>query len=164
MKNITIRVEDEVYEFFQKRKEEKGFNFLGETVADFFQLKQEAMSFDFSLSSKDKQWLMLSIVAFEALKLAEADIATTLENSGHRDIYEYIKQTRIRMDLFNEQIDKARNNINLGELTIYSDLAIIFSIILEMAKTPKDYKKIVSSMITIMPRGVVEEIKKFIRS
>jgi len=149
-KPITIRVPDEVHAFFVDLQSKKSDTFFSDTVKNYFNLNDPDVSMSLNIGSKDKQWMILSVIALETLKVAEGLTLELKENSnksGYTHLLNYMKNTRIKCDILCDTITEMSVGLDLDILNRMFDFAVIMAISIEKAsKSPRQMEKLVLAL------------------
>lgn len=134
MRSIAFTVTDDVYDFFAKIRDEKNIS-MSNAIKEYFGLEDNSVTFSLAIDSSDKQWMMLTILAFEIMKTADIMLEQKIKHSkkeGYRDMSNVVKKARVYLDNVVDAISGKHVDISDDLMNRLFDFAIEMSVAIEV--------------------------------
>ena len=135
MRSIALTVDDDVYEWFAKMRDEQNIS-MSQTLKRYFGLEDRSVIFSLAIDDSDKQWMTLTIIAFEIMKVADILLEEKIKHSkkeGYRDMSNVVKKARVYLDNVVDAIAEKNIDINKDLMNRLFDFAIEMSVAIENA-------------------------------
>lgn len=135
MKTLSLTVPDKVYNFFADMRDKLNLS-MSDTLKNYFGIDGEDIIFKLPIDDSDKRWMMLIIISFELMKVADIILTEKKEKSakkGYTDMLNIVKKHRIGLDNLVDAIADKDVDINQDKLNQMFDFAIEVSLAIDKA-------------------------------